>query len=678
MSNHLTSRRNLLVLAACVSVVQVAIYYLAASTIRADGTLAIAQPDTLLYCQAARRIVEGCPFSFSTGTAVSTGTTTVLYPFLLAIFYFVGFAGNALLSIGFLLNAIFYVFFVMAWGGIACRVFAERPVARGVSVALLASFGPFAYCALAQSDIGLWMAVSAGLAYGLFANRKGIYVPLLLLAPWVRPEGMIVVFAYGLFCAIKFLRNRRFSAELIFAVLAVISVGGVFALNCALTGVPQFSSVVNKGHFTNLSFASAIYASGIDAMKIAKSYLLGIPQDAPRDFFYLPLVGAIFLWVGVFSRTWQGVSWRELAWYLAMLGGFVTVATSGWQNTNLDRYLVWTMPVLLLYMASGSEVVAARLGRCSIAKVLPGVALVMFSAAMAFVFVALFRFSSAGADVSRNVAARCAMEMPKGASVGTWGSVGIAYELPQRRVAHLTGIYSPEFLGSRAIAGKFEILKNEPETRFDYWFCQTSDKVSHYCGKPEIVAGETVLSSPPGFELRKADWSAYDAAMIVPKSPTPGLKLTARLDVAYEKDEKAFGYEPLPRDDYPLFAPFHIVGKLNGTNIVEGGRFLLGGDAMTVPLQPGRDVHVIMRTALKCTAVVERELGVPRSDFTLKSPMTLKVLVDGEDAGDVSFPVADGDVADATFVIPGRFVTTSMPRLAFLGEHVAFGYWFYQ
>lgn len=676
--DQLMSRRNLLSLAVCVSVVQAAIYYLMAATVRLDGTLAIVQPDTLLYCQAARRIAEGFPFSFSSGTAISTGTTTVLYPFLLSIFYLIGFTGTSLLSAGFLLNAVFYVLFVSSWVGIACRVFAERPIAKCVSVVLLASFGPFAYCALAQSDIGFWMAVSAGIAYGFFTGKKGLYVPLLLIAPWVRPEGMIVVFAYSLFCAIRFLRSRHFSSELVFSVLAMTSVGGVFALNYALTGVPQFSSVANKGYFTNLSFSSAVYASAIDAMKIAKSYLLGIPQDAPRDFFYLPMLGAAFLWIGVFARSWRVVSWRELAWYLAMFGGFATVATSGWQNTNLDRYLIWTMPVLLLYMVSGAEIVAERLGRCEAAKIVPGVILVLFSTLMAFVFIGLFRFSSAGADIPRNVAARCEAALPKGASVGTWGSVGIAYEFPGRRVAHLTGIYSPEFLGSRHFAGKFEILKNEPWTRFDYWFCQISDKVSHYCDKPDIVVGELVFSSPPGFELRKADWSAYDAAMIVPKSPNPGIKLVARLDVAYEKDEKAFGYNSLSRDEYPFFAPFHVVGKLNGTNIVEGGRFLLGGDAMTVPLQPGLDVHVIMRTALKCTAVVESELGMPRSDFTLKSPMTLKVMVDGEDAGNVSFPVTDGDVADATFVIPGRFVSSSLPRLTFLGEHVAFGYWFYQ
>jgi hypothetical protein len=178
--------------------------------------------------------------------------------------------------------------------------------------------------------------------------------------------------------------------------------------------------------------------------------------------------------------------------------------------------------------------------------------------------------------------------------------------------------------------------------------------------------------------LRKADWSAYDAAVAVPPAPAEGAALCARVDVAYDRDEKASSYETLTRDDYPIFAPFHAVGKLNGTNIVEGGRFLLGGDAMTVPLTPGRDVQVVMRTALKCSAAVDRELGATRNDFTLKSPMTLKVLVEGEDVGDISFPVAEGDVADATFVISGRFIRQPQVRFAFLGEHVAFAYWFFQ
>jgi len=335
------------------------------------------------------------------------------------------------------------------------------------------------------------------------------------------------------------------------------------------------------------------------------------------------------------------------------------------------------MPVFLFYMAYGAETIAVRFGN-GFGRFLPSVAIVVFTCGMAVAFVCIFGMSSSGADTVRTFVARCDAEMPTGCSVGVWGNSGVAYGMSSRRIAHLSGIYSPEFLSSKPMAGKFEILKNEPQHRFDYWMAKVSDKKSIYCDKPEIVAGDTVFSGHLNFELRKADWSAYDAAARAPSYLVSNCTLAAQIDVAYEKDERQHCYEALTRDDYPLFAPFHIVGKLNGTNIVEGGRFLFGGDAMTVTLKPGEDVHVVMRTALKCTAAVDREIGIPRSDFTLKSPMTLKVLVEGEDVGDISFPVAEGDVTDATFVIPGRFIRQPQVRLAFLGEHVAFAYWFFQ
>ena len=674
--SDIARKRNLLLLALCAALIQTAIYYIAGATVRVGGGMAIAQPDTLLYSQAARRIAEGFPFSFSEGTAASTGTTSVLYPFVLALPYAIGFTGGALFTAGFLLNAVFYVLFVLGWSAVACRAFAERPAARCAAVALVVSFGPFAYCALAQSDTGLWMAVSAWLAYGLYSDSRRVYVPLLLLAPWVRPEGMVVVVAYCAFCAFDVVRRRRIGLPVLVAVAAVASSLGVFVLNYALTGECQFSSVANKGYFTNLSVSTALVAAAIDAMKIAKAYLLGIPQESPRDMFYLPVVGAAFLWIGIFSRAWRDVSWRELAWYLAMAGGAATVATSGWQNTNLDRYLIWTMPVLLLHTAYGAEIVSSRLSTRA-AKTLPLAAVVVFSAGMALVFVCLFHGSSKIVELDRSFASRCEEVLPKGCPVGALGIAGLAYEMSPRRVAHLSGIYSPEFR-ARSSAATVEILKNEPSVRFDYWLTKIREKKLFMCDKPDIVAGPAVLTCPPDMELRKSDWSAYDAAEEDPAPGAAGLSLSACVDVAYERDEKVSGYEPLTRDGCPLFAPFHAVGKLGGANILEGGRFLYGGDVMSVPLRPGCDVHVVMRTALKCNVAAYRESDMPRCDFELKSPMTLRVLVDGEDAGDVSFPVEEGDFSDARFVIPGRFVKQPNPRITLLGEHVAFAYWFFQ
>lgn len=673
---EVSKRRNLIALSICTALVQIALYYLAASTIRSDGSLAIAQPDTLLYCQAARRIAEGFPFSFSAGTGVSTGTTSVLYPFFIAVFYLIGFKGHSLIAAGFLLNSAFYIVFVVGWVFVACHAFAERPVSRFVSSLLVSLFGPFAFCALAQSDIGLWMAVSAWLAYGLFTGRRCIYVPLVLVSPWIRPEGMVVVFSLLVFTVIDMFHKRRIGIDTLVAVASVLSVAGVFALNFALTGEFQFSSVAQKGYFKNLSPGSAVYMSAIDFMRIVKAYFLGIPKAAPRDFFYLPVIGAAFLWIGLFVRSWRRVSWREFAWYLAMLGGFVTVSTSGWQNTNLDRYLVWIMPVLIFYMAFGAEVVSSWLKPGPV-RMLPSAALVIFTGAMAVVFVFLFRFSSS-ADRVRRFAERCDMEMPKSASLGTWGNCGIAYDMSDRRVAHLSGIYSQEFFASTARSSKFETLKNEPVTRFDYWFCHASDGESFYCGKPDVAVGPEVLVAPPDFELRKADWSAYDAAAAVPTAPAEGAVLCARVDVAYDRDEKSAKYETLTRDDYPFFAPFHRVGSLNGTNIVEAGRFAYGGDAMSIPAHPGRDLHVVMRTALKCKVSVDRELGHRTSEFSLKSPLKLRVFVDDTEAGEMEIKVTEGDFCDAHFTIPGKFIASSSARMTFLGEHIAFCYWFYQ
>ena len=150
----------------CIGLVQIAGYYLAGTLASPDGSMAVPQPDTLLYCQAARRIAEGHPFSFSEGADVCTGTTSVLYPFILAIPYLLGAKGDSLLTAGFLLNALFYLAFLLGWAR-ALQIWLERPLSRLVAGMLIALSGQIAFCAMAQSDIGCWLALSGWLAAGL-------------------------------------------------------------------------------------------------------------------------------------------------------------------------------------------------------------------------------------------------------------------------------------------------------------------------------------------------------------------------------------------------------------------------------------------------------------------------------------------------------------------------------
>ena len=129
-------RRSLLPLI-CLGLLQIAAYYVAGALARVGDGVAVPQPDTLLYCQAARRIAEGHPFSYAPGEPVSTGTTSVAYPFALAALYALGAKGSALPTAGFLLNAVFYLMFLAGWG-VAIGEWLKRPLARWTAWSLAA------------------------------------------------------------------------------------------------------------------------------------------------------------------------------------------------------------------------------------------------------------------------------------------------------------------------------------------------------------------------------------------------------------------------------------------------------------------------------------------------------------------------------------------------------------
>ena len=151
------------------------------------------------------------------------------------------------------------------------------------------------------------------------------------------------------------------------------------------------------------------------------------------------------------------------------------------------------------------------------------------------------------------------------------------------------------------------------------------------------------------------------------------------MDVADEDAEKKAGYEVFTCYDMPEFTPQPFVDTLGGkATIFDGGRMVIGGDAMTVSLDGGKDVHVVMRTVSGCRANYDQNLKRGRFDYTFKSPMSLQVSVDGKDPMTVSFDIAKTGFSDVEFTIPGRLIQGGDTRIAFLGEHIACGYWFYQ
>ena len=653
--------------------------------VNGSGPLAIPQPDTLLYLQAARRVAEGQPFSFSIDTPPSSGTTSVLHQFVLAPFYLLGAKDGALVTAGFILNAIFYLIFLGGWGYVVWRR-VEGVLAKWLAGVGLALFGQTAYSAFAQSDIGMWLAVSSLLAAGLASGRRRLFAVMLLLGPWVRPEGMVCVIAFAMVLVAHALwvgvvaqdraeESGGFGsrADWLLAVAALASMAGVFALNWALTGHAQFSSVANKGYFTLRPFSVALYFTACDLLNILRSLAFGVSMSPPRQFYFIPVAGCVFLWIGVFAHAWRRETfWRESVYLLAILGGLWTVANSGWQNTNVDRYIAWVMPPLVILSAEGAAFLFEKFRARPVAAIVP-VAQILFAAGVSVSFWALFHSASVESDLLMKFGHELGSRLPEGASVGLTGYSGLAYPIGNHKIASINGIYSPEF-PAKTPMGNLEVLKNERGTRFDYWLFAGDDKFAN--GFMEMQ-GTEFMNGPDGISVRKADWTSFDRAAAVPD--VGGKKLVWRVDVGYEPDERLAGYETETRYGMMDPEPVQRVDDLAGEKASECGRVIYGGDSMFVPLEPGKDCRVVMRTVIEQSARLPNHLGpsVLRK-FEFVSPLRLNIAVDGEVVSTASVEVAEKGFSDVVMDIPGSAIRNSPCRVSFLGDHAVFAYWFYQ
>lgn len=681
--HELATRKNITLLVLCIGLVQIAGYYLAGTLASPDGTMAVPQPDTLLYCQAARRIVEGHPFSFSEGTAMSSGTTSVLYPFILSVPYALGATGDSLFMAGFWLNAIFYLIFLFGWGR-ALSNWLERPWARLTGSILLALAGQPAFCAMAQSDIGCWMAASALLAWGLSINKPSLYGPVLILAPWIRPEGMVCVMAFGMVLLGRRIfgsqsENRRLRHwERAILAGAILSSIGVFALNYAITGHAQFSSVANKGYLKTLPFAEAVIQTASDLLQLLNSYLLGLATSSPRSLMLPVFLAAAFIWMGFISYPWRRNETQSLyVLILGVVGGILTVAQSGWQGTNFDRYLAWAFPLLIIFLAEGLTAFTLKNAKTFPGVFIPYAACLVFFACAAFVSMCQFNCGACFSDRYRIFAAEIDATLPPNASVASLGASGIAYKLGKRPFHNLSGIYSPQF-SAKTTSSVFEIIKNAGKAPFDYWILSPEISTAIPNANLTSCCGENILTGPDGYEVRKAEWSAFNHARSPHISIPQDKHLVCRVDVGFEADEKNANYEVIDRYGRPDAEPFVIIDDLKGKKAIDAARLLVGGDSMTLPLQPGKNVMVVMRTYPRHTLSHKRSAGNFSSEYTFANPIRLNVEIDDQALDPVSVEYATNGFSDVSFTIPGAAVRQTPCRLALLGDHIAAGYWFYQ
>ncbi len=681
---------------------QILAYYFVGSMLTPHTfSIACPQPDTLLYCQSAKQIALGQPFVFSPGEAPSTGCTSHLYPFLLAIPYLLGMKGATLLLGGFILNALFYLAFLYAWHHIF-EALLDDDRARLCASVLLGLFGQSVCCALGQTDTGLTMAVTAGAFAAWLKNRRLVFGILLALSPWCRPEGMMLVAGFGtaLVCAflLSVVKSRQVAlskeensslvarrpalshGDFIAVGVAALSAGGVFVFNYFLTGQFQFHSVEFKGYFGNMPLADAMLATMIDFTAMLRQLALGQPSGSiAREVYMMPFLGAILGVAGFLTFNWRKRGVSINCWLIACLLSLVSVASSGWQGTNFDRYLAWLLPTGLVFASHGIvKIEELTRGGISHGKVAAIPVLLQLVGAVAAIgwFAKGSRLGQF--DYETYIAANDAIASTRG-DVGAAFSVGGAYLFDGRRTMHLRGYYSPAFRAREPICN-LEVVKHEPDNRFDYWLAQTPKP--YLCAwDASPLADKQVFQGMNQFSLWKTDWTLLDAALwpCTTNAPIGGLTISDGIDVGYLRDEQRTKFAVNYRMPGLSYLAFAMNGECDGTRLVDVGRPVIGWADMTVRLKPGKDATAIIRTAANA-GQVQANIYAPFHKLSLKTGMRLNVFVDGKPATSVQATLDDGDgkFSEVAFRIPGEAIRNETSLVQIFGDHLAFAYWFYQ
>ena len=685
---------------------QILAYYFVGSMLTPRPfSVALPQPDTLLYCQSAKQIAHGQPFIFSPGEAPSTGCTSHLYPFLLAVPYLLGMHGATLLLGGFILNALLYLAFLYAWHHIFEELLEDDRAKLCASV-LLGLFGQSACCALGQTDTGLIMAVTAGVFAAWLKNRRLLVGILLALSPWCRPEGMMLIAAFGFVFVCSFVRlfvcssaqprqagashenhtshvtrhTSRVHGDFIAVCVAAISALGVFTFNYLLTGQHQFHSVEFKGYFGNLPLADATLATLIDFLAMLRQLLLGQPAGSiARETYMTPFFGAILGLAGFLTFNWRKHGVSTYCWLLACLLSLASVASSGWQGTNFDRYLAWLLPTGLIFTSHGI-VTVAELPRCGIRYERVAVIPILLQLVSAVAAIGWFAKGSrlGQIDYETYVAINEAIASTDG-DVGVAFSVGGAYLFDGRRTRHLRGYYSPAFRAREPICN-LEVIKHEADKRFDYWLAKTPKlDLSDWDATP--LTEKQVFQGMNQFSLWKTDWTSLDAALgpCTTNAPIGGLTISDRVDVGYLHDEQRTQFRVNYRLPGLSYLPFAMDGECEGTRIVDVGRPVIGWADMRVRLKPGTDVTAVIRTATNA-GQVQANMYASFHRVSLKSSMRLNVFVDGKPVTSVQTTLDDGNgkFSEVTFRISGEAIKNETSLVQIFGDHLAFAYWFYQ
>ena len=654
------------------------------------GRPAPPQHDVLMYMQYARAMAEGRPYEYQRGDPPSTGSTSHLYPAVLAVFYKLGFRGENLLYASLLMNAAYYV---IAVGLVGLLAAALLPHLLGLAIALSIFSGPLFLSVLGQTDMGLFVVCTLGVWAAALYRRPLTAIALITAAVWTRPEGALVAVALLFGGGLGVVRERRLLTWCGIGLWGLAQFGLVLAWNHWIAGSPAFHSLISKGHWIWHPPGGAFKRTARDLAHL----IIGLWFSAPtaryffRSLYSFPIIAGISAAAGWIRLLKDESSFRKaIAWgWFAMIGGgLLATAASGWQGFFYDRHAAWMLPFIIVLTAGGVNGFYERRLRSPRESRVPLLALLLIAYAVV-VFPAFFDAMCSSAWTTQ-AQIRFAKDVvsamaPSDSRIGALNYPGLAYVLPSRKFVHLGGYVSPRFASARDFIANLEVLKHEPKHRFDFWLLAEAERrhptLNSVVGT--LLASETeVFPTDIRLSLLRADFSSLDAAGLpisdVVRVPLQGMTPADRLDIGYDADELAHAYNIVDRNPRRRFQPGFATAMIAGRAVGDVGRIVMGEESFRFRTRAGQPARLIWRNGGILTVNArydDREF--PFQTVNLGTNRTWRVFVNDRLVNTGSG--TPGAVFEECIVdLSAETITSDEIRIRVEGDVVSFAWWLYQ
>lgn len=660
--------------------------------------------DTYIHFQYARQIARGHPWQYNDGDALSTGATSPLYPFLLAIGYRVGFDGERLVWLALGLGVVSLGLSAWLLYRITERLIKAHRLRSPVwthwaplgAAILFLLTGAVQWTYLSGMESGLFTVVVLAALDAFSAKSGRRSIPILrrpsfwiALAALTRPEGLVLA---GVLCCVTIgqswkshplrlgqdrdvsfpLRSRsglkvmsqRVWKDAGWATVAVLAGVLPFLLNLILTGSPVATGAQAKSWLGNVPFRfwDILHSILGNYGRILEQFAAGLLARKPWLLVPGMLVSAAAGWIALLSRRRWGLTTLIAGWFV--LGTLATAAliTATW---HVGRYHVPFLAILIPLTMLGLAALIDKLPDRWHRPVAVCLALVTLGTAVTSTLQARSLYRRAVYTVTHQqlaVADWLRHNLPPDARVGVHDTGAIRY-VGQRATYDMIGLTTQGAAtawrhGAGAVFERMEHSAARPSH-----FATYPDVFSlPYLVGTDLFATELFRAEVPDFAVAsagpvqavfQADWHLADSGDRMYQSDMlrltegGGLRLTDHLDLADLDDEAAHAltfWEDSARPGFPTEVQQYRYRTDPTVEVLDGGRLVNGGLSFRVAAQPGQPALLIARLHAAQAGAV-------------------RVIVDGHDIGLWRYPALPGEWLESAISVPVQAITQDIVEI---------------